>query len=213
MLVPLRNTLRRLTRDAPGPVAVHWGGDAITGYEVREAVFGDAQYALGSLFLVAVLVFVQLRSPFLAMYAMYELLIAFPAVYGVYMYACQLETVNLLTGVALFLVIGTTPPCPSCPSTPTNDSPSQASASTTCSCSTSATRAHVTCTRTRPRTSSRTPTDTPCWPHLVSTCAVSPLTLVTHLAPVTSLTTAAAFLANLFSQIPALRMFGEYLPN
>lgn len=104
MLVPLRNTLRHVTSE--GPVEVHWGGDAITGYEIRETVFGDAQYALGSLVLVAVLVLIQLRSPFLAMYAMYELLIAFPAVYGVYMYACQLETVNLLTGVALFLVIG-----------------------------------------------------------------------------------------------------------
>jgi hypothetical protein len=69
-------------------------------------VFNDAQFALGSLLLVSVLVLVQLRSPFLALYAMYELLIAFPAVYGVYMYACQLESVNLLTGVALFLVIG-----------------------------------------------------------------------------------------------------------
>lgn len=104
VLVPLRNTLRHVTSE--GPLAVHWGGDAITGYEIRETVFGDAQYALGSLVLVAVLVLVQLRSPFLALYAMYELLIAFPAVYGVYMYACQLETVNLLTGVALFLVIG-----------------------------------------------------------------------------------------------------------
>jgi len=92
----MRDVLRHVTR-APD-LEVHWGGDVITGYEVRETVFGDALYALGSLFLVAVLVFVQLRSPFLAMYAMYELLIAFPAVYGLYLYACQVETVNVLTG-------------------------------------------------------------------------------------------------------------------
>ncbi len=96
-LLPLRDALRQ-TRVPE--LDVHWGGDVITSYELRETIFGDALYALGSLFLVAVLVFVQLRSPFLAMYAMYELLIAFPAVYGLYLYAFQVETVNVLTGTA-----------------------------------------------------------------------------------------------------------------
>ena len=75
-------------------------------YEVMSALAHDAMYALGSFTFVGVFVVLHLRSLLLASFAIYGILISFPAAYYFFFVTMAYRKMMILNFVSLFLIMG-----------------------------------------------------------------------------------------------------------
>jgi PERQ amino acid-rich with GYF domain-containing protein len=85
---------------------VYYGGDALTQYQIEQAIYRDAFLAIGSLLLILVLMRFHMGSFFLATAGLLQIIISFPATYFIYRVILQVEYVGLLNAISLFLITG-----------------------------------------------------------------------------------------------------------
>jgi hypothetical protein len=86
---------------------ITWSNDShLKSYEIMAALIHDSMFALGSFCFVALFMLFHLRSLLLTIFAIYGILISFPAAYYFFYVVMGYRKMMLLNFVALFLIMG-----------------------------------------------------------------------------------------------------------
>jgi hypothetical protein len=87
-------------------IRISWSESYLTNYEVMSALVHDSWFAMGSFIFVGAFVLIHLHSIWLSFFAIYGIIISFPAAYYFFFVVMEFRKMMILNFVALFLIMG-----------------------------------------------------------------------------------------------------------